>query len=297
MLPLDVLERIVSGVGEGLPDFEEFTVEVNPEDILERGTGYLYALKSIGVTRLSLGVQSFNDRILRWMNRRHDAATAADAIREAQRAGFDNLSIDLIFGLSQLSLEEWRDTVDKAISLSPAHVSAYQLSVEKGSELSRMIHRGEYETAGDEQCREQYDLLCEMLGSAGYHHYEVSNFSMPGYEAVHNSAYWRRVPYVGLGPGAHSLVGGNLRRWNTRRISNYKAVEEHLTEKEIEEEEIMLGLRTDKGVDSRRLVDISDTSQLPLLLSKGALVNVGDRTRIPEDHFFVSDDIISDLIK
>lgn len=199
------------------PPFDEFTVEVNPEDIVEKGHEYVHGLLALGVNRISMGIQSFDDGILRWMNRRHDASRAFDAFRILRECGVRNISIDLIFGLSQLTDEVWKDTIEKALKLDPEHISAYQLSIEEGSALAKMVADSRYVEATDEQCRRQYDILCQSLRQSGYHHYEISNFAKPGFEAVHNSAYWRRVPYIGLGPGAHSLSGG-VRSWNSQEL-------------------------------------------------------------------------------
>lgn len=239
MLPLDVLSRIVGAVSQTerlslvteqlslvtepvevtTPTelFDEFTVEVNPEDIVEKGREYVRGLLALGVNRISMGIQSFNDDILRWMNRRHDAGNAVKAFHILRESGVRNISIDLIFGISQLTDETWKDTIEKALELSPEHISAYQLSIEEGSALAKMVADGRYVEASEEQCRRQYDILCRCLGRSGYHHYEISNFAKPGFEAVHNSAYWRRAPYIGLGPGAHSLTG-NVRSWNSQEL-------------------------------------------------------------------------------
>ena len=199
------------------PPFDEFTVEVNPEDIVEKGHEYVHGLLALGVNRISMGIQSFDDGILRWMNRRHDASRAFEAFRILRECGVRNISIDLIFGLSQLTDEVWKDTIEKALKLDPEHISAYQLSIEEGSALAKMVADSRYVEATDEQCRRQYDILCQSLRQSGYHHYEISNFAKPGFEAVHNSAYWRRVPYIGLGPGAHSLSDG-VRSWNSQEL-------------------------------------------------------------------------------
>ena len=213
VLPLSVYASLIENLAhEGIKaPFEEFTFEVNPEDIVEKGETYVTGLMNLGVNRFSMGVQSFDDGILKWMNRRHDAETAVKAYRILEDAGADNISIDLIFGLPQLSDSMWEDTLNKALEISgkgelPRHISSYQLSVEPGSALARLVNRGVWSEASDELCTRQYQTLCEVLGEAGYHHYEISNFAQPGFEAKHNSAYWAHVPYVGLGPGAHSLL-------------------------------------------------------------------------------------------
>ena len=346
VLPLDVLSRIVGAVSQTerlslvtepvevtTPTelFDEFTVEVNPEDIVEKGREYVRGLLALGVNRISMGIQSFNDDILRWMNRRHDAGNAVKAFHILRESGVRNISIDLIFGISQLTDETWKDTIEKALELSPEHISAYQLSIEEGSALAKMVADGRYVEASEEQCRRQYDILCRCLGRSGYHHYEISNFAKPGFEAVHNSAYWRRAPYIGLGPGAHSLTG-NVRSWNSQelphrqqdetsscnpdrisscnpdstscqtssrnpsgKLATYSRNFETLSPEDIRVERIMLSLRTDKGLKATELYSLTDSTVVDALLSEGALERQGASIRIPEDHLFTSDEIVREL--
>lgn len=354
VLPLDVLSRIVGAVSQTerlslvteqlslvtepvevtTPTelFDEFTVEVNPEDIVEKGREYVRGLLALGVNRISMGIQSFNDDILRWMNRRHDAGNAVKAFHILRESGVRNISIDLIFGISQLTDETWKDTIEKALELSPEHISAYQLSIEEGSALAKMVADGRYVEASEEQCRRQYDILCRCLGQSGYHHYEISNFAKPGFEAVHNSAYWRRAPYIGLGPGAHSLTG-NVRSWNSQelphrqqdetsscnpdrisscnpdstscqtssrnpsgKLATYSRNFETLSPEDIRVERIMLSLRTDKGLEAAELYSLAGRTVINSLLSEGALERQGASIRIPEDHLFTSDEILRELI-
>ena len=213
VLPLSVYSDLVGHLAEvGIhPPFKEFTFELNPEDVVESGESYIRGLMDLGVDRFSMGVQSFDDGILKWMNRRHDSQTARRAYGILEQAGAENISIDLIFGLPQLDDRMWMDTIANALAISPSgklpcHISAYQLSVEPGSALAAMVEKGVWSEASQEQCARQYGILCDMLARKGYHHYEISNFALPGFEAKHNGAYWRHVPYVGLGPGAHSLL-------------------------------------------------------------------------------------------
>lgn len=316
VLPLDVLRRIVDAllssrslrrgentVGVQSP-FEEFTVEVNPEDIVEKGGKYVRGLLETGVDRVSMGIQSFDDGILRWMNRRHSAAGAVEAFRILRRCGVRNISVDLIFGLSQLADDVWKDTIERALELAPEHISAYQLSIEEGSALAKLVADGRYVEASDEQCRHQYDVLCQTLRQAGYHHYEISNFAKPGFEAVHNSAYWRRAPYIGLGPGAHSLTG-DIRSWNSQELphrspdgspATYSRNFETLSPEDIRVERIMLSLRTDKGLEAAELYSLTDSTVVDALLSEGALERQGGSIRIPESRLFTSDEIIRELI-
>ena len=298
VLPPSVLKDIVCALGAS--DYEEFTVEVNPDDVTP---SYASFLKELGVNRISMGVQSFDDSILKWMNRRHDAASALAAFKTLRLAGFDNISIDLIFGLSQLSDDVWKATLEQALELSPEHISAYQLSIEEGSVLEELVSNGRYSPAPDELCAHQYDMLCKALSDAGYNHYEISNFAIPGREAVHNSAYWRQLPYVGLGPGAHSLRilnDGSLKRsWNPSDIKAYCSLclsdsgFEILSPEQVALERIMLGLRTSEGVSCGFLKENSLPGALDRLLSEGFLEKTpSDNVRIPEKHFFVSDSII-----
>ena len=306
VLPFNVLERMVSGIGRALGrgtpyDYTEFTLEVNPDDIVEKGPDYLAGLRSIGVNRISMGIQSFDDGMLRWMNRRHGSAEAVRAFGMLRDAGFTNLSVDLIFGIDGMTMEMWEKTVDRAVALAPEHISAYQLSVEEGSALGRLASEGKYKEADENQCRAQYDALCSRLSAAGYEHYEISNFALPGFRAVHNSAYWERLPYTGLGAGAHSacMRDGvlNVRRWAVEDVEGYIAGEpggmERLSQEDIDIERIMLGLRTVDGVCG----DILPADAVMELMAEGALCRSSSegRLRIPEDRFFISDEIIRRL--
>ena len=273
--------------------FTEFTIEVNPEDIVEKGEAYVRGLLELGVNRVSMGVQSLDDGILRWMNRRHDAAHARQAFEILRHAGVENISVDLIFGLSQLSEAVLAETLRDIVTWRPEHVSAYQLSIEEGSTLGRMVRVGRYTEASQEQCAAQYRLLCDTLRDAGYNHYEISNWALPGREAVHNSAYWSRHPYVGLGPGAHSF-DGKVRTWNPENLSSFAgSTGESLSPVEIREEEIMLGLRTARGIP----VELPDATKAAEMLADGRLVRLPNgHLRIPENFWFVSDDIIANLL-
>ncbi len=309
VLPLSVYERLLSALresGHGGP-FEEFTFEVNPEDIVEKGEDYVRGLMWLGVNRISMGVQSFDDGILKFMNRRHNAAVAREAYAILENAGIGNISIDLIFGLPQLSDAQWTDTLADALAISPSgrlpqHISAYQLSVEPGSMLDRLVGKGRFEEATEELCQRQYRMLCEALSAAGYSHYEISNFAQPGYAAVHNSAYWTHIPYVGFGPGAHSFVGSE-RQWNLPDLKAYIAdpgsVREYetLDDEQLALEKIMLALRTSDGIEASFLEEHCDRGALARAMEIGALVRSDDcRIRIPESRFFVSDGIIADIV-
>lgn len=318
VLPLSVFGALMKALrasGNGGP-YDEFTVEVNPEDIVEKGTAYVEGLLELGVNRISMGVQSFDDGILKFMNRRHDAASARKAYSILEEAGAENISIDLIFGLPQLSDSRWKDTLQQALEISsrgtlPQHISSYQLSVEPGSMLARMVDKGLWKEAPDELCERQYYMLCEVMAKAGYNHYEISNFALPGREALHNSAYWSHVPYVGLGPGAHSFCTGGecgnaasfIRRWNRGDLKAYLAdpfsVQEYetLDEEQLSLERIMLALRTSSGIPVGYLREHCDLKALDKAVAAGDLVmNADGNLRIPESRFFISDSIISDIV-
>lgn len=298
VLPLASLTRIVLALqdaGFGAP-FDEFTLEGNPEDVVEKGLPYLDSLRAIGVDRLSLGVQSFDDGLLRWMNRRHNSERAEKAFRLAREAGFRNVSIDLIFGLSNLDDEVWEATVDKAVSLAPEHISCYQLSVDGDSSLAHMMACGQYTPADEQKCAGQYEVLCRKLGAAGYRHYEISNFAKPGFESRHNSGYWARIPYVGLGPSAHSFRDP-MRSWNSPSLNGYTRSSEILSDEDRFVETVMLSLRTDRGIDGNYLRGHCDSANIDKLVREGSLALMeGGRYRIPEERFFTSDAIIRDLI-
>ena len=378
VLSLPMFERLIAVLKEaGHPcRFDEFTVEVNPEDIVEKGTEFVKGLVALGVNRVSMGVQSFDDDILKWMNRRHSADQALRAYRILEEAGVDNISIDLIFGLSQMNDELWRETLSKALNISgsgrpPKHISAYQLSVEEDSMLEKLIAKGKWSEASDEVCERQYAILCEVLAEAGYNHYEISNYAQPGYEAVHNSAYWRHKPYIGLGPGAHSYmvhedtsilrdspvcsdgplpteldptpdsccrrllaakvhrtvceplervgrchlhISGiaasveSIRQWNEADLKGYIAAgqtgdftvvqgSEVLDQEQLTMEKVMLGLRTAAGVPEDFLRESCDNALIEDSLKCGNLVKTTDgHIRIPENRFFISDNIISSII-
>ncbi len=307
-LAAETLGEIVNELRSCLPDpqrsFEEFTVEVNPDDIVPE---YVTALRSMGVNRVSMGVQSFNDEELRWMNRRHDSAGAVRAFRTLREGGLDNISIDLISGYDPKNgssseeelMARWQRDLETGLSLGAEHISAYQMGIEEGSALGRMMAAGRYHEPSDELCAAQYELLRKMTAEAGYEQYEISNFARPGRRALHNSGYWDRVPYIGLGPGAHSF-DGHRRLWNPENVQPYEALTEAnmevLSEEDIFTETVMLGLRRADGLHLSQ-VPQTDMARVDSLLHRGLLVRLDDDTvRIPAEHFFISDSIIRELL-
>ena len=233
----------------------EVTIEANPDDVSATGAA---AWRAAGVTRISLGVQSFDSRVLHWMHRLHDADRAVAAVHAARAAGFDDLSIDLIFALPAKLERDWTRDLDLALSLGPTHLSLYGLTVEQRTPLGRWHERGEVREAPEERYEAEYLEAHSRLVAAGLEHYEVSNFGRAGSHARHNSAYWSGVPYGGIGPAAHEY-DGRVRRWNvapyaewvTRVAAAHDPVggAEELTGPERDAEAVYLGLRTAAGLE------------------------------------------------
>ena len=235
----------------------EITLEANPDDITEEK---LVAWKKIGISRLSIGLQSFFEEDLEWMNRAHNAQQAIDNLQLAIKE-FDNVTIDLIYGHPLLSNEKWKQNVEQVIALNIPHISCYALTVEPKTPLDKMIREKKKENIQQEKQAEQFLLLMQWLEGAGYEHYEISNFSKPGRQSRHNSAYWQGKKYLGLGPSAHSF-DGKSRQWN---ISNNNIYIESLSKKEIPFEKeiltpvqrineyIMTSLRTSEGLHLEKI--------------------------------------------
>jgi putative oxygen-independent coproporphyrinogen III oxidase len=232
----------------------ELTVEANPDDM---DPAALRTWHAAGVNRLSIGSQSFDDRALAWMHRVHDSAAIARSVADARQAGFANLSLDLIFALPEALQRDFERDVERALALEPDHVSLYGLTVEPATPLGRWVAAGREVEQPDEGYERDYLLAHRLLTSAGFEHYEVSNYARPGRRAAHNSAYWAAVPYVGLGPAAHEF-NGDARRWNARAYTDWlrriadgrDPVEgsETLTAENRVAEEVYLGLRSDGGL-------------------------------------------------
>ncbi len=254
-LPMELMERILCGLGDLAGGVEEFTVEANPGTV---DKGYLEMLRQYGANRLSLGVQSFDDRLLQRIGRIHTGADAISAVGMARQAGFRNISLDLIYGLPGQSLENFQRSVAIAAGLDVQHISVYGLQVEEGTVFARQKELGKLELPGEELEEAMYDCMAEELPRQGYARYEISNFARPGYESRHNLGYWQDVPYLGLGAAAHSYLDG--RRWeNMAELAEYircmtedispSHEEEGRTEAIAMEEFAFLALRTAGGID------------------------------------------------
>lgn len=310
LLSITQLSKLVNGLKKVF-DFsavEEFTIEVNPDDVT---ADYIQQAKSLGINRVSMGVQSFSDEDLRFINRRHTAKQATDAIHIINKAGIDNISIDLIYGIPGQNIEMWKNNVDTAISLSVQHISAYTLMYEDGTRLSVMRSLGKITEIDDDVVAAMYDYLVAQLKSNGYIHYEISNFALPGLHSRHNSSYWNLTPYLGLGVAAHSF-DGTVRRFNPSNLKMYLdtlgegklCVEvENITEAERYDEYVMLRLRTADGIDADELMHRFGEKYYQFfiekakpLVSERSLINENGRYYIPENHIMISDNITCDLL-
>ncbi len=251
----------------GTQGVEEITMELNPGDAAKP---YLQALREAGINRLSIGIQSFRDELLQLIGRRHSAEQAIQAVQMAQEAGFENLSIDLIYALPTQTMAQWEADIETAISLKVQHISSYGLMYEEGTALTNMRDRGEITPIDEDTENDMYDTLCARLKEAGFVHYEVSNFALPGHEAKHNSSYWNGTPYIGVGAGAHSYIK-NVRSWNPENLEAYiRGIEqgnlvresETLSEKDRYNERVMLGLRTNQGIPLAAIADLRNGREM-----------------------------------
>ncbi|MBK8736300.1 MAG: radical SAM family heme chaperone HemW [Saprospiraceae bacterium] len=286
----------------------EFTIEVNPDDISE---AYARSLKSIGINRVSVGLQSFIDQELVFMDRVHDAAQSFKAVNILQDVGFEKLTVDLIYGLPNSSEESWLFNLNELLKLNVSHFSAYLLSIEPKTKLFSDLAKNKVFLIDDDLAMRQMDCLLEFCNDNEYEAYEVSNFAKKGHRAIHNSNYWNRVPYIGFGPSAHSFAG-NQRRWNIANNNVYiKALEnndvywdfEILSEKNIFNEFIYLNLRKIEGI-SRTLIQalypqyvIETLNDLDQLVLDGLMVVINDSYVLTAAGRKVSDRIASDLFK
>ncbi|GAB4138519.1 MAG: radical SAM family heme chaperone HemW [Bacteroidia bacterium] len=285
----------------------EITLEANPDDL---NNAYLRMLRHTPVNRFSIGIQSFRDEDLRLMNRSHTASEAEASVKRAQDAGFENITIDLIYALPGLTASDWKLNILKAIALDVPHLSSYCLTVEPKTALAHFVKQGKINPADEELAESHFRILAETTSAAGYEQYEISNFAKPGFQAVHNSSYWKGEPYLGIGPSAHSFAGRS-RRWNVANNNTYmknifegKAAyeEEQLSDNERFNEIIMTGLRTTWGVNLTA-VEIqfgSDFmkhlhSECAPLLEQGKLMIKDNHLIIPQEFRFLSDGIAADL--
>ena len=287
----------------------EVTLEANPDDLTE---DYVQGLRTLPINRISMGIQSFHDRTLHLVGRRHTATEAIEAVRRCQRLGLTNISIDLIYGLPGETLEDWSYSLDQAIALGVPHISAYHLTYEEGTRLWRMKEQGIVSPIDEEQSIAAFEMLRAKLLGAGYKHYEISNFALPNCHSRHNSSYWQGIRYIGIGPGAHSYDGTN-RRWNLSNLSNYIATPEgeevpheieHLSIEERYDERIITELRTAKGINLELLLnDFGEHYHTHLMnqampyIDRGQLIKTADNhLSLTPESILISDAIMCDLL-
>ena len=287
----------------------EITIECNPDDM---SASYAQALASIGFNRVSMGVQTFDDERLRFLHRRHDAHQAAAAMQQLHAAGIDNISLDLIFGFPGQRLEQWEADIERALELRPTHLSAYGLSYEEGTPLERQLRDGTISAIDEEESIRMYDALCDQLQDAGYEHYELSNFALPGYRSLHNSGYWQGVHYLGLGAAAHSYDGVS-RQWNVGDLSKYIdsiahdmiPMEREVLDQDTRWDDLMVtALRTCEGIDLSMVREEYGIDYLRYLLDAAQLSLSQDLLKIEDDHLRltrrgipVSDMVMADFMR
>jgi len=285
--------------GESL---EEFTVECNPDDITPELASLLY---SLGVNRVSMGAQTFSDERLAFIHRRHKAYQVKEAVENLRNVGIRNISIDLMFGFPDETVDNWKCDIEQALSLGVQHISAYSLMYEEGTPLYKLLEEGKIKEISEDVSLEMYETLITLLTQAGYEHYEISNFALLGYRSKHNSSYWKRVPYLGIGAAAHSY---NLtsRQWNVSDVKLYikgdNIIEDCELLDNIEQynDLITTALRTREGID---IDSLSETDKLFLTkaanksIEQGNLIIENNHLHLTRKGLFISDAVMVELIR
>lgn len=310
ILKVDELQSIIDEVLKYFSFDEniEITLEANPDDL---DTQFVRELAKTPINRLSIGTQSFFEEDLKLMNRAHNSTEAESSIKRAQDYGFENISIDLIYGSPTSNLEIWKKNLKKTIELQVPHVSSYALTIEPKTALNTWIAMGKIAAPKEAEQHQEFFYMTDFLKDHGFDHYEISNFGKPGFHSKHNSAYWKYEEYLGLGPSAHSYNGHNERSWNIANNKKYIDLlgqntlakeTEILSEKDQYNEMLMIGLRTVWGVDLSSLkekfsLEILDYFQKEIRtkLEEGTLIIEDNHLKIPEKHWFLADGIASDL--
>ena len=284
---------------------EEITLECNPDDVTEP---FASALSQLPVNRVSMGAQTFSDRRLQFLHRRHKASQVAEAVARLRAAGIRNISLDLIYGFPGETLSEWHADIDAVLTLDVEHISAYALQYEEGTALYRLLQQGQVREVDEELSRQMYYDLIDRLQQAGFEHYEISNFARKGHRSLHNSGYWNHTPYLGLGAAAHSF-DGRIRQWNVADIQSYmEMVEEGNLRMEWEEldaathynEQVMTALRTCEGLSLSALSEAHRSyclRQARQYVESGLLILKDDHLVLTREGLFVSDMVISDLME
>ncbi len=311
LLSTDEITQILDKVYNIFPVTEncEITLEANPEDLTDK---YIKDLASTPVNRISIGIQTFNDTDLKMLNRRHNATQAIQSIETLKHFGFQNISVDLIYGLPGLLLKDWKKNLSGFLNLEIPHLSAYHLTYEKHTVLGYQLKKKQILPLSETESIDQYKLLCQMMNDHGYLHYEISNFCLPGNISNHNSSYWEDAYYLGLGPAAHSY-NGISRQWNQPNLFQYLSglnknalppyEEEILSETNKFNDYILTGLRTAKGINLAKIQNdfpnfLEDTKKKinKLKSFEDLCLFDGSYLKLTEKGFFVSDKIIEDFM-
>lgn len=281
---------------------EEFTVECNPDDVTPQLASLLV---SVGVNRVSMGAQTFSDERLAFIHRRHKAHQVKEAVENLRNAGIKNISVDLMFGFPDETVENWKSDIEQALSLEVQHISAYSLMYEEGTPLYKLLEDGKIKEIIEETSLEMYETLITLLTNAGYEHYEISNFALPGYRSKHNSSYWKRVSYLGIGAAAHSY---NLtsRQWNVSDIKLYIKGDNIIEDSELLDSTeqyndlVTTALRTCEGID---LATLSEEDRNYILkaseksIEQGNLIIEKNHIHLTRKGIFISDAVMVELIK
>ena len=291
-----------------MADNPEITVEANPDDLT---TAYIGQLAQTRVNRLSIGIQSFDDEMLVLMNRRHTAQQAIDAVRNCQQAGFGNISVDLIYGLPGTTTDYWKTQLDCVAQLNVQHLSAYHLSYEDGTAFGLKLKQHKLAEVPEDESLAQFETLTDWARRNDFQHYEISNFAQPGFHSRHNSSYWNRTIYLGVGPAAHSY-NRTTRSWNTADAAQYiDGIEagdcvsetETLSPSDIFNDYVITALRTSSGIDMDYLEREQPSQMVDYLrhqaesyVAAGKLEYAGNHLKLTHSGIFVSDEITEELI-
>ncbi|MBP5136641.1 MAG: radical SAM family heme chaperone HemW [Paludibacteraceae bacterium] len=295
-----------------LSQVAEITTEANPDDLTDAYIKELTTLEKLHVNRMSIGTQTFNDQMLKTFRRRHDAESALQAVKRVKEHGITNLSLDLIYAYPDETEDMLHDDIEKLTSLSPTHISAYQLTYEPNTMLTRLVKQGEIKPLAENDCVALYFHLVKHLEQAGFAQYEISNFSLPGYESKHNSSYWNMTPYLGLGPSAHSFYSDD-RMHNPTSLTKYikalldginPAEAEGLTKQEMYNDFVITALRTRRGLDTTELKTRFGSTfhdyfikQTETRVPKRLIENEGNGiVRLTQEGILVSDSVFTELI-
>ncbi len=320
LLPTSAIGNLIDSIREVYPETnpEEVTMEVNPEDVTPENAD---EWEKAGINRISMGIQSLNDAELKACGRRHTALQAIEAMN-ILKSYFNNISVDLIFGLPGQTERSWNETIEKTLSLQPTHLSAYSMMLEEGTAMTVLAEKARITLPDEEDSARMFSLLSDKMKENGFSRYEISNYALPGYESRHNSRYWSGAPYLGLGPAAHSYDGFRTRRWNAKNLKAYLDrfsptahlskshssfypfyEEEKLTDEELREEFVLTRMRTAAGIDLKEYEYVFGEEALRKLLKNarrdiegGRLMKENHNLRLTDMGIMTADDVIVNLL-